>query len=138
MLRSRPEGTEDFSPTCSATECGVTDKAVKKVLKERPNIMYPCLKSNVNFLYRSLKKSRIIPNRSISFACTGLRFIMRLPFFLNLLFLILRYYFFFTRGKSKITGFGTLLEININHLLTAPPIKAPVYLPRESDHPQKE
>ncbi|OAV68483.1 hypothetical protein Barb6XT_00975 [Bacteroidales bacterium Barb6XT] len=23
MLRRRPEGTKDFSPTCSAAECGV-------------------------------------------------------------------------------------------------------------------
>ncbi|OAV68873.1 hypothetical protein Barb4_01922 [Bacteroidales bacterium Barb4] len=32
---SRPEGTGDFSPTCSEAECGVTDDTVRKVLKER-------------------------------------------------------------------------------------------------------
>ncbi|OAV65184.1 hypothetical protein Barb6_02954 [Bacteroidales bacterium Barb6] len=57
------------------------------------------------------KKNRIIPNRGISFACTGLWFIMRFPFFLNLVFLILQYYLFFTRGKSKVTGFEILLGV---------------------------
>ncbi|OAV70519.1 hypothetical protein Barb4_01317 [Bacteroidales bacterium Barb4] len=36
---------------------------------------------------------------------------MRFPFFLNLVFLILQYYLFFTRGKSKVTGFQTLLGV---------------------------
>ncbi|OAV64011.1 hypothetical protein Barb4_04495 [Bacteroidales bacterium Barb4] len=34
MLRGRPFGTGDFSPTCSVAECGVTDDTIRKVLKE--------------------------------------------------------------------------------------------------------
>ncbi|OAV70080.1 hypothetical protein Barb6XT_00116 [Bacteroidales bacterium Barb6XT] len=33
MLRKSPEGTEDFSPTWSEAECGVTNGYVKEVLK---------------------------------------------------------------------------------------------------------
>ncbi|OAV66188.1 hypothetical protein Barb6XT_02059 [Bacteroidales bacterium Barb6XT] len=36
---------------------------------------------------------------------------MRFSFFLNLLFFILQYYRFFTQGKSKVTGFETLLGV---------------------------
>ncbi|OAV68556.1 hypothetical protein Barb4_02040 [Bacteroidales bacterium Barb4] len=35
MLHGRPEGTGDFSPTCSEAECGVKRAITNKVLKER-------------------------------------------------------------------------------------------------------
>ncbi|OAV71852.1 hypothetical protein Barb4_00371 [Bacteroidales bacterium Barb4] len=69
-MRNRPEGTGDFSPTCSKAECGVMDDTIRKVLKERPDIICYILSFAFVSFFQNLLVTRSI-NPTFRFAACG-------------------------------------------------------------------